>query len=231
MFDCRPLPVAAVVCLLVGTAAFGTTVHSGAYLSDDAAGAGNLQAGVLDVKLSEVGHPTGDGTADERGEDRLHRTWGDYNHSVLGADSVTNTVEVNTSGDLAVDTVNVSVSYAENDSASDDGNAANTSRTIEVTNVTYDGRDLTAADLTDQNGNGLLDLADLTHGSNADNLSSLSGFGSDGSASLTITFSGEADTLDGVGSGDGVDVRVDVRGEAASFADSDDSINNTIRYD
>lgn len=229
MFDGRPLSALAVACLLLGVAAVGG-VDSGAYLADDAAAGGNVAGGVLDVKLAETGPATRDGTVDESRADALHRTWADYDHSALGGDSVTNTVALNATGDVAVTTVNLTVSYAENDSDGGDGDPTETARTMEVANATYGGTDLTASVIADENGNGRIDAADLTLGSTAGNLSALSGFGAGESVSLEITLSGDADLLSGVDAGDGIDLELTVRGETSSYVDRDESTNNTIRY-
>lgn len=229
MFDGRPLSALAVACLLLGVAAVGG-VDSGAYLADDAAAGGNVAGGVLDVKLAETGPATQDGTVDESRADALRRTWADYDHAALGGDSATNAIALNTTGDVAVTTVNLTFSYAENDSGSGDGNPTKTARTMEVANATYGGTDLTASVIADENGNGRLDVEDLTLGSTAENLSTLSGFGAGENVSFELTVSGDADLLSGVDTGDGIDIGLTVRGETSSYADRDESVNNTIRY-
>lgn len=190
-----------------------------------------IHSGALDSKLSEQGPATQDSTTDGISADIVSNTWEDQAHNTLGTDNVSNTLEVNNSAStLTANVVNITISHTENDSDANDGNAVNTSRTLEVTAFSYDGDDLTDTELTDQNGNGRLDVDDLTRGSNAENLSTLTGIAAGQTAQLTIAISGSTGLISGVESGDGVDIIVKLRVQRRSFADTDYSTNNTIQY-
>lgn len=190
-----------------------------------------IHGGALDLKLSERGPATQDSTTDEISADVVSDTWEDRTHNTLGTDNVSNTLEVdNSASTLAANVVNITISYTENDSDANDGNAVNTSRTLEVTAFSYAGNDLTDTELTDQNGNGRLDVDDLTRGSNAENLSTLTGIAAGQTAQVTFAVSGSTGLISGVGSSDGVDITVELRVQTRSFADIDHSTNNTIQY-
>lgn len=211
----------------------GGSIASDALLSTAAnADANAIQGGALDPKLDEVGPTNGQGsTTDESGVDVVRHTWEDPAHDTLGNDVVSNTLRIdNAASTILAPRIDVAVAFEENDSAADDGNAPNTSRTIEVTTFRYDGNDMTDAELADLNDNGYLDVEDLTLGSNSDNLTDLSGVESGAAADLAIELSGSADLIAGVGSGDGVDVTVTITAHEASYADADASKNNTIQY-
>ncbi|WP_435177320.1 hypothetical protein [Halorussus sp. AFM4] len=221
---------AALVAVVFSVLAPATAV---ALLTDTgAAGNNGVSGGVLDLKLSEVGPPTQDGTADERTADDVVDTWEDRSHATDGSEIVENELALNNSASsIAADRVNVTVAFAENDTdLGSGGNANATARTVEVTRFVYDGTDLVGSSLTDMNGNGIVDVADTTNGSNAENLSSLSGVGASGIVSVNASLSGRADLLSGVGSADGIDVEVRIRVHARGYADRDVSRNNTIRY-
>lgn len=223
------------LCLVMnlGLAAVITPLYAGAYLTNTGIASQNaVHGGVLDLKLSETGPTNGEGsTTDESGVDVAHDTWEDTAHDTLGADTVSNTLEVsNAASTVRAARVNVTITFDENDSSSDDGDAPNASRTIEVTSFEYGGTDLIGSELTDQNGNGRLDVEDLTLGSNAKNLSSRSGLAAGGSTGLLIELSGSADLINGVGTEDGIDIAVTVRVYARSFTDVDRSMDNTIQY-
>lgn len=207
--------------------------QSGAFLTN--AGAANqnpIHGGVLDLKLTETGPTNGEGsTTDESAVDIAHDTWEDTAHDALGGDNVSNTLTLdNNASTVGATRVNISVSSGENDSDTNDGNAPNTSQTIEVTGFVYGGTDLAGNELTDQNGNSQVDVEDLSLGTNVENLSSLSGVAAGDSTTLTIHLSGSADLIAGVGSGDGIDITITVRVHARSFTEADRSVNNTIRY-
>lgn len=210
-----------------------TPVHSSAALlaNTGVANQNSVHGGSLDLKLSERGPATQGSTTDEISADIVYATWEDPTHNTLGTDNVSNTLELdNSASTLAGGIVNITISYTENDSDANDGNAVNTSRTLEVTAFNYDGNDLTDTELTDQNGNGRLDVDDLTLGSNAGNLSALGGLRAGQTARLTIAVSGETGLISGVESSDGIDIIVDLRIQTRSFVDTDRSTNNTIRY-
>lgn len=190
-----------------------------------------VHGGTLDLKLSERGPATQDSTTDELSADLVSDTWEDRAHNTLGTDNVSNTVELNNSAStLAASVVNITISYTENDSDANNGNAVNTSRTLEVTAFSYDGNDLTNTELTDQNGNDRLDVDDLTRGSNVENLSTLPGIAAGQTTQVTIAVSGSTGLISGVGSSDGVDITVELRVQTQGFADTDHSMNNTIQY-
>lgn len=190
-----------------------------------------VHGGTLDLKLSERGPATQDSTTDEISGDLVSDTWEDPTHNTLGTDNVSNTLEIdNSASTLAASMVNITISYTENDSETDDGNAVNTSQTLEVTAFSYDGDDFTDTELTDQNGNGRLDVDDLSRGSNAENLSTLTGIAGGQTAKVTIAVSGSTGLIGGVQSGDGIDITVELQVQTRSFADTDHSTNNTIQY-
>ena len=227
--NCRTLIVVA-VCVLV---AVSTAPGAVALFTDaDASTANTVEGGTVDLKLSEVGPTTQDSTTDETMEDAVADTWEDLTHDeTLGEPPVNNTLTLdNSRSSLDANRVNATVSYAENDTTlSTSGNADETARTIEINEFVYDGTDLVGAKIADENGNGRVDLEDLTLGDTRRNLSSLSGVASGSSVDMTVSFEGERDLLTGVGAGDGVDITVEIRAHA-SFVDRDVSRNNTIRY-
>lgn len=223
----RDVAVVAVVFTVIAPA---TAV---ALLADtDVSGNNGVDGGVLDLKLSEVGAATQDSTADEQSADAIADTWEDRSHATDGSDTVENAVALNNSeSSVAADRVNVTVSYVENDTdLGSGGNAYKTARTIEVTTFTYDGAELVGTELTDVNGNGIVDAEDLTNGTNAENLSSLSGVAAGETVTLEVGLSGKSGLLDSVGSGDGIDVEVRVRIHAGGFAETDPSTDNTVIY-
>lgn len=217
----------------LGLAVVVTPPQSGAFFANTGSASQNaIQGGVLDLKLTESGPTNGEGsTTDESEVDTVYDTWEGTAHDSLGGDNVSNTLTLdNNASTVDATRVNITVTFAENDSSTNDGNVPNTSRTMEVTGFKYDGTNLVGSELTDQNGNGQLDVEDLTLGSNADNLSSLSGVAADESTTLTLYLSGSADLIAGVGSGDGIDITVAIRVHASGFTDADRSVNNTIQY-
>lgn len=220
--------------LVVCSAALGGAwlPSSGAYYLDTGVSDANtVDAGTLDVKLNETGSTNGHGsTTDESDADVVVDTWEDTNHDTLGTHNVTNTIRIGNPGSTAdVAEVNVSVEYVESDGTGGTvGNADNTSKTIAIKAFSYGGRDLTA-NLTDLNGDGELDLYDLTLPGNEDELTGLSGVPVGGSADLTVALSGTGDLIGGVDSGDGVDLTVWINA-SGGFTDDDRSEDNTIRY-
>lgn len=201
-----------------------------AFVADTDASTGNtVEAGVLDLALTEAGPATQESTTDESGADLVTDTWEDTSHT--DSDTVNNTLVLENNRSSLAAGVNVTVSYAERDgSLGTAGNADNTSRTVKVVEFVYDGTDLVGTEIADENGNGRVDVEDLTLGETATNLSSLPPIAAGGTANLTIALDGNVALLDGVGSDDGVDIRFDVRAEASSFGDPDRSADNTIVY-
>lgn len=222
---------------LVCTLGFGLVVApplaSGASFADVTyAGANTVDGGTIDVKLAEVGPASAESTTDESGADVVRETWGDTTHDTLGNDNVSNTLLLdNAESSAAASRVNVTVTFVENDSDANEGNELETARTIEVLEFEHNGTDLTAETLTDQNSNDRLDVEDLTLGSNAENLSSLPGMGPDESQDLRAVFSGSADFLSGVGSGDGIDVTVAIQVRGRGYSEADESRGNAIQYE
>ncbi len=208
-------------------------VLTAAYFHDvDSAANNTVSGGVVDPKLSEAGPATQNSTTDESGTDAVRDTWEDLMHPTDGSQNVNNTVELSTTDSmLDVSSVNVTVSYAENDSGGTGGNGDSTASTVEVVSLVYNGSELVGSELTDQNGNGIVDVEDLTNGSNADALSSLNGIPAGGNRSLHVSLSGKATLLDGVTMGDGLDVTVTFRAERSSYVDEDRSSNNTVLYE
>ena len=227
--NCRRL-IVVVVCVLV---AVSTAPGAVALFTDgDASTANTVAAGTLDLKLSEVGPATQDSTTDETMEDAVADTWEDLSHDEThGEPPVNNTLRLdNARSSLDVNRVNATVSYAENDTMlGTSGNADETARTIRIVEFAYDGTDLVGSKITDENGNGRVDLEDLTLGDTRRNLSSLSGVASGSSVDMAVSFEGDRALLTGVGGGDGIDIGIEVRAHA-SFVDRDVSRNNTIRY-
>lgn len=205
---------------------------SGAFYTDaDSAGNNSISGGTLDPKLSEVGPTTQGSTTDETAADSIRDTWEDASHPTDGSEFANNTVELsNAESSLPADRVNVSITYVENDSGGTGGNADNTATTVEVASFVYGGSELVGTDLTDQNGNGFVDVADLTGGTNADNLSTLGGVAAGDATTIELSLSGQATLLDGVALGDGLDVDVSIAAHRVSYVDEDTSTNNTIIY-
>lgn len=204
-----------------------------ALLADgDASGSNGVSGGSLDLKLAEVGNATQDGTDDEQATDAVVDTWEDRSHATDGSEAVRNALALNNSeSSVAADRVNVTVGYAENDTdLGSGGNPDRTARTVEVTRFVYDGGDLLESEVSDRNANGIVDVEDLTNGTNARNLSSLSGPGPGETVALNLTLSGKADLLSGVGTGDGIDAELEIRVHAGGFAESDRARDNTLRY-
>lgn len=193
-----------------------------------------VAGGTLDVALSEVGAGTEDSTLDETDDDTLDETWKDLSHEpTLGAsDAVDNTVRIdNGRSSLAASRVNVTVSYTEDDGLLGiDGNADGTARTLVIDSLEYGNTELVGTEVVDENGNGHVDLEDLTLGTTAANLSDLDGIAVDGTVDLRLVVDGSRQLLDGVGAEDGVDITVTVRAESPTFVDTDRSTGNTIRY-
>lgn len=202
------------------------------YFDADDSSLNTVEGGVLDLKLSELGPATQSSTTDEALVDSATDTWEAPNHATDGSESVSNVLNLNNSqSSLAADRINLTVSFVENDDTlGSAGNAPNTSRTVKVAEFSYAETDLLNSSIADENGNGRIDVEDLTLGETATNLSSLSGIAANESKALAVTFSGRAALLGGVGTDDGIDITVTIRSDAVSFRDVDETTNNTIRY-
>lgn len=228
----RPIPFGSV---LVVALCCGLVVAShgvGAYFADQAAGESTIAGSTLDAKLSES---AGTGVMhDETGADTVNDTWEDPNHDVAGGRTVTNTLTVDaTAADLDTTRTALVVTFVENDTGgvtATPGNEVETARTLVIDALSYDGQDLLAGAVGDENANGRIDLEDLTLGETATNLTALPGMASGGSADLSLTITGTADLLTSVRSADGIDIELRVGSHAGSLADIDRSRNNTIQY-
>ena len=206
--------------------------ETGAQFVDSDADDGTISAGVLDPILSQIGPATADSVTGRTDADTVTETWADYSHDPNGGDTVSNTLELsieNRTIDAA--TLDLTVSYAENDTDGGmSGTAASTARTIVVEEFVYNETDLNRTTFVDENDNGRIDLDDLTMAENDANLSSLAGMDAGTARNLTITLSGEAELLDIVGSGDGIDFEIRIRTVNGSVIDDDAARENTIQY-
>lgn len=203
-----------------------------AFFTDlDSSHSNTVDGGVLDVKLSETGAATEDSTLDETHENLLTDTWDDSAHA--DAESVNNTVTVeNDASSLAIERTNLTVSYTERDGASGTGgNARETAKSIRVRTFRFDGTELVGTAIRDENGNSRIDVDDLVRGETAQNLSMLSGIGPGDTGDLTIAFDGNSTLMGDSATGEGIDVRIDLRGHRVSFLDADRSEDNTIIYE
>ena len=208
--------------------------YGGATFNDaETVDGGTVEGGVLDLKLSEVGPATRGSTTDEQGRDAVERTWVDTSHGILTMPTtLRNTLVIdNTHSSLAAERVGISVSYNESDGPLTlGGNADATARTLVLERFSYDGTGLLDSHVGDENGNGYLDVEDLTLGSTARNLTSLPGISAGDSAPLRIEIAGDRGLLGLVEGSDGIDLTFTVAGRTAQFEDSDVSTSNTIRY-
>lgn len=219
------LAVAVVVALSLAAAPPATFALS---RDTDWSAANPLQSGSFDGKLTELGPATENSTTDESAADRLRDTWEDYSHTNGSTGPVNNTVDVeNPNASFAVRAVNVTASYAENDSARlDNDNAQTTAKTLNVSTFRYDGTSY-KADITDANGNGRADLDDL-----ARTTTTLDGIAANESAALTLAIAGDSRQSDNIGGGDGIDFTMSVTATVRpSWNDTDRSVNNTIQYE
>lgn len=226
---------------------------TGAFLSDSTVATDNsLVTGTLDVTLSEVGPATENSTTDDQSVDTARATWLDPSHEDAGGDQgdvVNNTLRIGAGGSsLAVQRVNLTVTYVENDSDGTEANADATARSMVVETATYRGRDLVGTAIVDENGNGYVDLADMTLGDSADNLSTLQGFGAASGANLTLAIDGDTSAFRGApdpgggpggggtgggsggAAGEGIEFTLTVRCSGAGFVDDDQSTANVIIY-
>ena len=237
--DCNTQPtrrLLAVVLLFVAISALGgPTGYTLAYSADrDLGGNNTVQGGTLDFKLAEIGPSNDESTVDEAGVDRLVGTWTDLQHrDGSDNDTVYNTIELDSAqSTLSADRVGLSLTYAENDTASGaGGNVDATARTFEIRSFEYGGRELVGTEIADENGNGVVDVEDATLGPSATNLTSLGGVPAGETAALTLELSGNSTRGAGTGSGDGLDVTLEIRVHASAFAETDYGTKNTIRYE
>lgn len=193
-----------------------------------------LHGGTHDITLSEVGAGTEGSTTDEQQQNSISQTWVDLNHDPTSGDNdpVNNTVRINTStSSIGADRVNVTVDFSESDgSLGTAGNPDNTARTLVVDTLEYKSVGLIGVEVVDENGNGHVDIDDLTLGNTSTNLTHLDGIAVGSTADLHLVIDGKRSLLSGVGEDDGLTIRVTIRGESPTFVDPDTSTNNTIRY-
>ena len=212
----------------------GLTGQTFAYATDrDLGGDNTVQSGTLDLKLTEVGPSNEESTVDETGVDRLKGTWTDLQHrNGSENDTVYNTVELDSAqSTLSADRVAFSLAYTENDTASGTGgNGDVTARTFEIRSFEYGGRELVGTEIVDENENGVVDIEDTTLGSSSTNLTSLSGIPARETVAMILELSGDSTRNADTGSGDGIDVTLEIRIHAA-FAETDHGTENTIRYE
>lgn len=230
----RLLTVLLVVCLCLVSLG-GVLTVSGFFADTDSRAGGTVQAGVLDIKLSEVGPTTGDSTTDERQRDVVHDTFEEsYDARFDFTDIAKNTLRIdNTESSLAIERIGLVFSYTESDQNSvigNGGNAKATAKSIQLTQFTYKGTDLLGTVIQDENGNGIFDVDDLTRGQTKQNLTTLSGIPAGKTANLTIELTGIDDRLP-FDRGDGIDIILRIQGSNQSFTDDDASIDNTFRYE
>ena len=226
----RQLLILALLFLAAGVGD-GHDAHTFASYADEDLSANNtVHGGTLDLNLAELGPANVESTVDEAGSDQLAGTWADPAHS--DNDTVYNTIELNsTQSTLSADRIALSVSYTENDTAGGtDGNVDATARTFEVRSFEYGGRELVGTTVTDENGNGIVDIEDLTHGDSATNLTSLSGLSAGETITLTLELGGDSTRSGGIGSGDGLDLALEIGAHASTFTETDRTAENTITY-
>lgn len=219
------LAVAVVVALSLAAAPPATFTLS---RDTDWSAPNSIQAGSFDGKLTELGPATENGTTDESAADRLRDTWEDYSHTNGTTDPVNNTVDVeNPNTSFAVRAVNVTASYAENDSALlNNDNAQTTAKTLNVSTFRFNGTSY-KADITDANGNGRVDIDDL-----ARTTTTLDGIAANESAALTLAIAGNSQQSNNIGGDDGIDFTISVTTAVGpSWNDTDRSMNNTIQYE
>lgn len=229
----RALSLLFAACLCV--ASLGGVPSASAFFTDtDESAANAVQAGVLDIKLSEVGPATRASTTDESQRDSVRDTFEDRTHSaIIGSGPVRNTLRIdNTHSSLDVERTGLVVSYTENDGLLGwSGNAESTARTIRLTQFTYRGTNLLGTTIRDENANGRYDVHDLTIGQTKQNVAALPGIPAGGTADMTVEFRGNRGLLGNLlTGGDGIDISFEIEGSAESFTDRDTSIRNTIRY-
>lgn len=222
-----------VLCVLISTAVGLSGLYhptSGAWQDVDVASGNTIQTGSFDAKLSEVGPASQLSTTDETDVDVVADTWEDHAHVNGSAETVNNTLELaNPYTRATVVAVNITVTYGQNDTDTDDAvdDSEATARSITVSSFAYNGTELVGADLTDKNGNGQVDLDDAAK----TDLTGLEGIGAGTSATLTIELYGDASESDAIVGGDGIDFTLTiVCGVSPSWRDIDRSLNNTLQY-
>lgn len=149
-----------------GTASAGAGAGTWAYFQDSERSTGNtINAGTLDLKVADGNEGFGDGVSG---------TWTISN--AKPDDSVLADVTLQNAGSLEADHVEFDVSVDEDESDGPNGNnegdtspssADGMSEQFEVTTMTYNGTNI-LNNLTDANGNGIIDINDLVSGNDGE---------------------------------------------------------------
>lgn len=150
--------------MAIGLVAAMLSVGTFAYFSDTETSTGNtFVAGTLDLKVANGDEVFGDGVT---------ATW-TMDDMVPGVTTVTATMSLMNSSSVSGNHVEIAFSHtideATNPVESDtdpDSSPSDLAKWIEITSITYNGVDLMTT-LSDLNGNGWLDLEDVTLGANA----------------------------------------------------------------
>lgn len=226
----RILSIILVVCLCL--ASFGGVPSAAAFfVNTDTISGGTAQAGVLDLKLSEVGPATRSSTTDETQRDAVTDTFENPRYGLI---PVENTLQVdNTKSSLPADQISLRVTYTESDRTVNLINVGpqTTARTLTLATFTYQGTNLLGTVVQDENGNDQYDVDDLTSGQTRTNLAALPGIQAGGTADIRIEITRNTGLIGGISEGgDGIDMELQIEGSATSFTDSDSSTSNTIRY-
>lgn len=215
------------VAVVVVTLALATPpLTAFAYSLDTDRSLGNsFQAGSFDGSLTEVGPATENSTTDESGVDQVRDTWEDYSHTNGTTDPVNNSLNIsNTNTTYAVQAVNITLTYTENDSSLlDNGNAQTTASTMNISTIQYNGTEYT---VDDANGNGRHDIDDLSQ-----TTVTLGGIPANETNTVTISISGDASQDGGIGGSDGIDFVLEISLVVdPSWTDTNKSTQNTIQY-
>lgn len=221
-----------IVIAIVATVSAAPLAHTDARYVDSEVSAGTVSGGVLDLQLTQLGPATADSDTSQTDADAVTGTWVDYTHDTNGDDTISNTLELsNGAGTIDAETVDLTLSYRENDTDGGmSGNAESAAQTVIVDEFVYGDTDLLETEIDDENGDGRIDLDDLTRGETAENLSSLPGIDAGASRPLTISLTGRAELLDIISGGDGIDFDLAIRAVNGSVVDPDAARDNTIRY-
>lgn len=224
------LAIALIVCLSAMSLG-GIPTATALFADTDSTPGGSIHAGVLDLKLSEVGPASRASTTDQTQQDTVQDTIEDLNH---GSATVSNTLRIdNTQSSLPAQQVGLTVTYTDSDrkSKGTKGNADATAQTLRLSQVSYKKNSLLGSTIRDENANGRYDVHDLTLGQTKTNLAGLSGLSASGTADFRLSITGDRTLRENkVKSGDGVDITFRIEGSARSFIDADSSTSNTIRY-
>ena len=180
--------------LTLGAAGSATGAGTYALFSDTETSSGNsVQAGTIDLVLSEDGTSYSDGVSDS-----LSAVGSANLASIKPGDEYSLTIYAKNTGSLDADHAEVDFRYEETEASngSDEGDTAPNSadgfaEQITVTSLVYQPNGNQSFSLTDElvdeNGNGRIDLADLAHASNDDVLDDLAAPDSNGGSVETLS--------------------------------------------